>query len=61
MYDTGTRTYILYKLTIKIYIHKYILVFFSRKIFFMLGTKGFVPYLYSHNKNLYNKFEFLEN
>jgi len=25
------------------------------------GSKEFVPYFYNHNKNLYNKFEFLEN
>jgi len=30
-------------------------------MFFMVGLKGFVPYFYNHNKNLYNKFEFLEN
>jgi len=31
------------------------------KIFFMTGSKEFVPYFYNHNKNLYKKFEFLEN
>jgi len=30
-------------------------------MFFMAGSKGFVPYFYNYNKNLYNKFEFLEN
>ena len=35
--------------------------FGSRKIFFMTGSKEIVPYFYNHNKNLYNKFEFLEN
>jgi len=33
--------------------------FGSWKIFFMTGSKEFVPYFYNHNKNLYNKFEFL--
>jgi len=27
----------------------------------MTGSKEFVSYFYNHNKNLYNKFEFLEN
>ena len=27
----------------------------------MTDSKEFVPYFYNHNKNLYNKFEFLEN
>ena len=27
----------------------------------MTGLKGFVPYFYNHNKNLYNEFNFLEN
>ena len=31
------------------------------KMFFMIGSKEFVSYFYNHNKNLYNKFEFLEN
>jgi len=57
-----TQIYILYKLTIKIYVHKYVLDFcWSRKMFFMSGSKGSVPYFYNHNKNVYNKFEFLEN
>jgi len=30
-------------------------------MFFMIGSQGFVSYFYNHNKNLYNKFEFLEN
>jgi len=30
-------------------------------MFFMTDSKEFVPYFYNHNKNLYNKFEFLEN
>jgi len=29
-------------------------------MFFMIGSKEFVPYFYNHNKNLYNKFEFLK-
>ena len=33
----------------------------NRHMFFMAGSKGFTPYFYNHNKNLYNKFEFLEN
>jgi len=37
-------------------------IFFgSRNIFFMSSSKEFVPYFYNHNKNLYNKLEFLEN
>ena len=43
-------------------------IFSSIKIFFIVGSKIFVPYFYrfisyfhNHNKNLYNKFEFLEN
>jgi len=65
MQNTGTRIYILYiyelyKLTTKIFVHKYILVFFSRKIFFIVVSKGLVPYFYNHTKNLYNKFEFLK-
>jgi len=27
----------------------------------MNNLKEFVPYFYNHNKNLYNKFEFLKN
>ena len=53
--------YELYKLTIKIYVHKYVSVSFSIKLFFMTDIKGFVLYVYNYNKNLYNKFEFLEN
>ena len=62
-----THIYILYyyelhKLSIKIYLYKYVSDFFwSRKIFFMNSSKRFVPYFYNHNKNLYNKFEFLKN
>jgi len=43
--------------------HKYVLVSFfcGRKIFLMASSKEFVLYFYNHNKNLYNKFEFLEN
>jgi len=63
----GTRIYILYnfelyKLKINIYVQKYVSDSFgSKKIFFMTSSKEFVPYFYNHNKNLYNKFEFLEN
>jgi len=32
-----------------------------RKMFFMTGSKDFVPYFYNYNKNLYNKFDFLKN
>ena len=37
------------------------IIFWSRKMFFIIGSKEFVSYFYNHNKNLYNKFEFLEN
>jgi len=63
----GTQIYILYhfelyKLKINIYLQKYVSESFgSRKIFFMTGSKEFVPYFYNNNKNLYNKFEFLKN
>jgi len=30
-------------------------------MFLMTGLKGFVHYFYNHNKNLSNKFKFLEN
>jgi len=30
-------------------------------MFIMVDSKGFVSYFCNHNKNLYNKFEFLEN
>ena len=30
-------------------------------MFLMTGSKGFVHCFYNHNKNLNNKFEFLEN
>jgi len=54
--------YKLYKLTIIIYVYKYILVFFlSRKMFFMISSKRFISYFYNYNKNLHYKFEFLEN
>ena len=33
---------------------------YARKMFLMTGSKGFVPYFYNHNKNLYNKFEFFK-
>ena len=36
-------------------------IFLAEICFFMADSKGFVPYFYNHNKNLYNKFEFLEN
>jgi len=37
-------------------------IFFgSMKIFFITGSKKFVSYFYNHNKDLYNKFKFLEN
>ena len=37
--------------------------FFSlwQKNVFMTDSKKLVTYFYNHNKNLYNKFEFLEN
>jgi len=41
--------------------HKYISDFFENMMFFITGSKEFVPYFYNHNKNLYNKFKFLEN
>jgi len=62
----GTRIYILYnfklyKLKIIIYVPKYVSDSFgSKKIFFMIGSKEFVPYFYNYNKNLYNKIKFLE-
>ena len=34
---------------------------FLRKMFTMTSLKGFVPYIYNYNKNLYNKFKFLKN
>jgi len=49
--------YELYKLTIKIYVHKYVLVLF----FSINSFKRIVTYFYNHTKNLYNKFEFLKN
>jgi len=52
--------YELYKLIIKICVYKYV-QFFSRKMFLMAGSKTFIPYFCNHNKNLYNKFEFLKN
>jgi len=64
MYDTGTQIYILYnyelyKLTIKIYVHKYVSdIFWSKKMFFLAGSKGFVSYFYNYNRNSYKKFEF---
>jgi len=51
----------LYKLIIKIYVHNYVSIFFSRKMFIIVGSKGFVPYFYNDNTKLYNKFEFLQN
>jgi len=36
-------------------------LFCDRKMFLMIGSKEFVSYFYNHNKNLYGKFEFLEN
>ena len=58
-----TRIYILYnyelyKLTMKIYVYKYVSVFLSRNIFFIASSKGFVPYFYNYTKNSYNKLEF---
>jgi len=48
--------YELYKLTIKIYLHKYILDYFlKQKDVFMTDSQGFVSYFYNHNNNLYNK------
>ena len=66
MQDTGTRIYILYnfelyKLKMNIYVQKYVPYSFgSKKIFFMTDSKECF-YFYNHNKNLYNKFEFLES
>jgi len=36
-------------------------LFLAEKYFFMAGSKGLNSYFYNHTKNLYNKFEFLEN
>jgi len=48
--------YELYKLTIEIYMHKYVPDYFlEQKMFFMTGSQGFVSYFYNHNNNLYNK------
>jgi len=64
IYDTKIRIYILYnyelyKLIIKIYVHKYVSKnIWTRKMFFIAGSKRFVPYFPNHNKNLYNKFKF---
>jgi len=42
--------------------HKYVSDFlFSIKIFVITDSKGFVLHFYNHNKNLYNKFEFLKS
>jgi len=30
-------------------------------MFFMVGSKVFVPYFYNYIKNLYNKFDLFEN
>jgi len=30
-------------------------------MFFMIDSKWFILYFYNYNKDLYNKFEFLEN
>jgi len=35
--------------------------FWLKKMFLMADSKEFVHYFYNYNKNLYNKFEFLEN
>ena len=35
--------------------------FLTENFFFTADSKRFVLYFYNHNKNLYNKFEFLEN
>ena len=37
------------------------IIFWNRNMFFMTGSQGFVSYFYNHNKNIYNKSEFLEN
>jgi len=37
------------------------IICWSRKIFFMTGSKIFSFYFYNHNKNLYNKFKILKN
>jgi len=37
------------------------LIFWEQEVIFMTGSKKFVPYFYNHNKNVYNKFEFLKN
>jgi len=34
--------------------------FCGRKMFHMVGSKGFNSYFYNHNKNLYNKFACVE-
>jgi len=31
------------------------IIFWSEKIFFIIGSQGFVSYFYNHNNNLYNK------
>ena len=45
----------------KIYVHKYVSTFFWQKNVFHCWFKRIVSYFYNRNKNLYNKFEFLEN
>ena len=41
---------------------KYVLVLFlSRKMFFLTDSKGLVLYFYNQNKNLYNNFDILKN
>ena len=37
------------------------IIFWNKNMFFMAGSKKIVYYFYNHNKNLCNKFEFLEN
>ena len=65
--DTRTQIYILYnyelyKLTKRFMCTSMLqIIFLSRKMFFKTYSKGFVFYFYNHNKNLYNKFVFLEN
>jgi len=64
MLDTDTQIYILYnyelyKLIIKVF--KHVSIFFILKMFLITRSKGFIHYFCNHDKNLYNKFEFLKN
>ena len=54
--------YELYKLIIKIYVHKYVLYYFlEHKNVFHDWFKIIYFLFYNYNKKLYNKFKFLEN